>query len=78
VECGPAGARTSLEWATRETERRLIAANRAHQAGDPPPEDTRRPLWLLLDRPSAFTHLAAADGHDDPQSLLQVPLRHGR
>lgn len=78
VECGPAGARTSLEWATRETERRLIAANRAHQAGDPPPEDTRRPLWLLLDRPSAFTHLAAADGHEDPQSLLQVPLRHGR
>ncbi|MFF6812438.1 hypothetical protein ACFZAG_21475 [Streptomyces sp. NPDC012403] len=78
VECGLTGALTSLEWAAHETERRLIAANRAHQAGDPPPEDTRRPLWLLLDRPSAFTHLAAADGHQDPQSLLQVPLRHGR
>ncbi|GAA2266648.1 membrane protein [Streptomyces atrovirens] len=78
VECGLTGALTSLEWAAHETERRLVAANRAHQAGDPPPEDTRRPLWLLLDRPSAFTHLAAADGREDPQSLLQVPLRHGR
>ncbi|GAB2747418.1 hypothetical protein [Streptomyces bullii] len=78
VECGLAGALTSLEWAAHETERRLIAANRAHQAGHPPPDDTRRPLWILLDRPSAFTHLAAADGHKDPQSLLQVPLRHGR
>ncbi|CAM5543972.1 hypothetical protein SHIRM173S_05446 [Streptomyces hirsutus] len=68
----------SLQWAARETERRLIAANRAHQAGDPPPEDTKRPLWILLDRPSAFTHLAAADGREDPQSLLQIPLRHGR
>ncbi|MBT3152092.1 hypothetical protein HTV45_14580 [Streptomyces sp. CHD11] len=78
VECGLTGALTSLEWAAQETERRLVAANRAHQAGDPPPGDTRRPLWLLLDRPSAFTHLAAADGRADPQSLLQVPLRHGR
>ncbi|MFJ2951034.1 hypothetical protein ACIO8H_25830 [Streptomyces sp. NPDC087226] len=78
VECGLPGALTSLEWAAHETERRLIAANRAHQAGDPPPEDTRRPLWLLLDRPSAFTHLAAADGRKDPQALLGVPLRHGR
>ncbi|KES05234.1 membrane protein [Streptomyces toyocaensis] len=78
VECGLTGALTSLEWAAHETERRLVAANRAHQAGDPPPEDTRRPLWLLLDRPSAFTHLAAADGREDPQLFLQVPLRHGR
>ncbi|MER6751239.1 hypothetical protein [Streptomyces fungicidicus] len=78
VECGLTGALTSLEWAAHETERRLIAAGRAHQAGDPPPEDTRRPLWLLLDRPSAFTHLAAADGRADPQALLQVPMRHGR
>ncbi|MEZ3181027.1 hypothetical protein KYY02_20725 [Streptomyces pimonensis] len=78
VECGLTGALTSLEWAAHETERRVIAANRAHQAGDPPPEDARRPLWLLLDRPSTFTHLAAADGREDPQSLLQVPLRHGR
>ncbi|MEV0207288.1 ATP-binding protein [Streptomyces sp. NPDC050788] len=78
VECGLTGALASLEWAATETERRLIAANRARQSGHPPPEDTRRPLWLLLDRPSAFAPLAAADGRKDPQSLLQVPLRHGR
>ncbi|GAB2853805.1 membrane protein [Streptomyces deserti] len=78
VECGLTGALASLEWAAHETERRLIAANRAHQAGHPPPDDTKRPLWILLDRPSAFTHLAAAGGRKDPQSLLQVPLRHGR
>ncbi len=78
VECGLTGALTSLEWAAHETERRLIAANRAHQAGDPPPQDARRPLWLLLDRPSAFTDLATAEGRTDPQTLLQVPLRHGR
>ncbi|MGA5900760.1 hypothetical protein [Streptomyces venetus] len=78
VECGLAGVLASLEWAAHETERRLIAANRAHQAGHPPPDDTRRPLWILLDRPTAFTHLAAADDREDPQSLLQVPLRHGR
>ncbi|PWI09145.1 hypothetical protein DIZ27_17740 [Streptomyces sp. NWU339] len=78
VECGLAGVLASLRWAAHETERRLIVTNRAHQAGDPPPADTRRPLWILLDRPSAFTHLATADGREDPQSLLQVPLRHGR
>ncbi|GGV23711.1 hypothetical protein [Streptomyces spectabilis] len=78
VECGLAGALASLEWAAHETERRLIAANRARQAGQSPPEDTRRPLWILLDRPSTLGHLAAADGHRDPQELLQVPLRHGR
>ncbi|MGW7544959.1 hypothetical protein ACWGKQ_28230 [Streptomyces sp. NPDC054770] len=78
VECGLAGALAGLEWATNETERRLIALNRARQAGHPPPDDCRRPLWILLDRPSAFVHLAAADGHQDPQTLLQVPLRHGR
>ncbi|MDH6217221.1 ATP-binding protein [Streptomyces pseudovenezuelae] len=78
VECGLAGALASLEWAAHETERRLIALNRARQAGHPPPDDTKRPLWILLDHPSAFTHLAAADARKDPQSLLQVPLRHGR
>ncbi|GAA3308210.1 membrane protein [Streptomyces cinereospinus] len=78
VECAPAGALASLEWAATETERRLIAVNRARQAGHPPPEDTKRPLWLLLDRPSALAHVASAEGHKDPQSLLQVPLRHGR
>ncbi|MFD7460137.1 MULTISPECIES: ATP-binding protein [unclassified Streptomyces] len=78
VECGLAGALAGLEWAATETERRLIAANEARQEGNPPPEDIRRPLWLLLDRPTVLTHIAAADGHKDPQSLLQVPLRHGR
>jgi hypothetical protein len=78
VECGLSGALAGLEWASQETERRLIATNRARQAGDPPPDDIKRPLWLLLDRPSALADLAAADGRPDPQSLLQVPLRHGR
>ncbi|MFI9244099.1 hypothetical protein ACIGXF_16265 [Streptomyces sp. NPDC053086] len=78
VECALAGALASLEWAAQETERRLIAINLARQVGDPPPADTRRPLWLLLDRPGVFAHLAATDGRKDPQALLQVPLRHGR
>ncbi|MFH0179900.1 hypothetical protein ACIA6D_42170 [Streptomyces cacaoi] len=78
VEVGLAGALAALEWAVHETERRLIAANHARQAGDPPPHDTKHPLWILLDRPTAFTHLADTDGRKDPQSLLQVPLRHGR
>jgi hypothetical protein len=78
VECALPGALASLEWAAQETERRLIAINLARQAGDPPPDDTRRPLWILLDRPSVFAHLAATDGRKDPQALLQVPLRHGR
>ncbi|WP_369388017.1 hypothetical protein AB5J72_10735 [Streptomyces sp. CG1] len=78
VECALPGALPSLEWAAQETERRLIAINLARQAGDPPPADARRALWILVDRPSVFTHLAAADGRKDPQELLQVPLRHGR
>ncbi|MFD3996495.1 ATP-binding protein [Streptomyces sp. NPDC058548] len=78
VECGLSGSLATLEWAAHETERRLIAANRARQAGHPAPEDTRRPLWILLDRPGVLGDLAAADGRPDPQELLQVPLRHGR
>ncbi|MGI5199604.1 hypothetical protein ACQEVY_39220 [Streptomyces sp. CA-288835] len=78
VECELTGALAALEWAAHETERRLIALNRARQAGQPPPEDTRRPLWLLLDRPTVLGQLAATEGRRDPQSLLQVPLRHGR
>ncbi|MGP9022015.1 hypothetical protein ACT1U9_26910 [Streptomyces sp. BR1] len=78
VECGLAGALATLEWAAHETERRLISANRARQAGHPTPDDIKRPLWILLDRPSVFGHLAAADGRPDPQQLLQTPLRHGR
>ncbi|MBU6533189.1 hypothetical protein [Streptomyces mayonensis] len=78
VECGLTGALTSLEWAAAETERRLISVNRARQEGLAAPDDTRRPLWVFLDRPTAFTHLAGADGRRDPQTLLQIPLRHGR
>ncbi|MEU9339282.1 hypothetical protein AB0D49_40105 [Streptomyces sp. NPDC048290] len=79
VECALAGALAGLEWAAQETERRLIAVNQARQAGHPPPDDTRRPLWILLDRPSLLGHLAAVtDGDRDPLSLLQIPLRHGR
>ncbi|CAO0826812.1 FtsK domain-containing protein OS=Streptomyces microflavus OX=1919 GN=Smic_10320 PE=4 SV=1 [Streptomyces microflavus] len=59
-------------------ERRLIFTNRARQGGHPVPEDVKRPLWILLDRPAVLGHLAAADGRTDPQELLQVPLRHGR
>ncbi len=78
VESGPAGALATLEWAAHETERRLIATHRAREAGRPTPEDARRPLWILLDRPSALAHLAAAEGAPDPLARLQVPLRHGR
>ncbi|OKK15100.1 hypothetical protein AMK16_28050 [Streptomyces sp. CB00455] len=78
VECGPAGAQATLEWAAQETERRLVAAHRAREAGLPAPKDTRRPLWILLDRPSVLAHLAAAEGAPDPLGRLQVPLRHGR
>ncbi|MFE7318299.1 hypothetical protein ACFU7T_35165 [Streptomyces sp. NPDC057555] len=78
VESGLAGALVRLEWAARETERRLVAANRAQQAGQPAPADARRPLWIMVDRLTALSHLAAIEGREDPQRLLQVPLRHGR
>ncbi|MEW9516187.1 hypothetical protein [Streptomyces tubercidicus] len=78
VESGLAGALATLEWASHETERRLIAGNRARQAGDAAPDDTRRPLWIIADRPTALSHIAVAEGRDDPQQWLQVPLRHGR
>ena len=55
VEDGLLGASATLEWAAHETERRLIAVNRARQAGDPVAEDVRRPLWILVDRPTALT-----------------------
>ncbi len=78
VEDGLLGASATLEWAAHETERRLIAVNRARQAGNPVAEDVRRPLWILLDRPTALTQMALAEGRPDPQALLDVPLRHGR
>lgn len=78
VESGLAGTCATLEWAAHETERRLIAVNRARQSGRSAPEDARRPLWILVDRPTALTQLAHAEGRPDPQLLLDVPLRHGR
>ncbi|MFJ9625818.1 hypothetical protein [Streptomyces sp. NPDC101181] len=78
LESGLGGALATLEWAAHETERRLITANRARQSGHPVPDDVRRPLWILLDRPSALGHLAASDDRPDPQELLRIPLRHGR
>lgn len=78
VEPTLAGALSSLEWVTRETERRLLAANRARQTGRDAPEELCRPLWVLVDRPSVLSHLARSEGQRDPQDLLQVPLRYGR
>lgn len=78
VEDGLLGAAATLEWAAHETERRLIAVNRARQAGRPVADDARRPLWILVDRPTALSQLALAEGRPDPQLLLDVPLRHGR
>nr|WP_202447847.1 hypothetical protein [Streptomyces sp. SID5468] len=78
VESGPVGALAALEWAGHETERRLLAVNRARQSGRPAPEDTRRPLWIVLDRPSALAQLSRVQGRRDPQASLEGPLRHGR
>jgi hypothetical protein len=78
VESDLTGTLAALEWAAHETERRLIAVNRARQWGRPVPDDTRRPLWILVDRPTALSQLAAAEERTDPQSLLETPLRHGR
>ncbi|MGX2998400.1 hypothetical protein JNUCC64_29750 [Streptomyces sp. JNUCC 64] len=77
VECGPVGALAGLEWASGETKRRLIAVNEARGAGRVPDAEVRRPLYVLVDRPSVLGHLTA-DGGRDPRALLQVPLRHGR
>ncbi|MFI9204272.1 hypothetical protein [Streptomyces sp. NPDC053048] len=78
VESSAAGALAVLEWVSHETERRLMAANYARANGRPPPDDIRRPLWIVTDRPSALSRLAAGEGRQDPQELLQVPLRLGR
>ncbi len=78
VESGLAGAASVLEWVAHETERRLIAVNRARQAGRAAPQDTRRPLWLIVDRPTVLSQLAHAEGRPDPQGLLETSLRHGR
>ncbi len=78
AESSVAGALSVLEWACHETERRLLAANFARRQGRPAPDDVRRPLWIVVDRPAALSHLAAGEGRPDPQELLTVPLRHGR
>ncbi len=78
VESTLPGALSALEWAARETERRLLVTSRARQRGEPVPEEVRQPLWILLDRPAALSHLAGAEERVDPQQLLRVPLRHGR
>ncbi|WP_030548175.1 ATP-binding protein, partial [Streptomyces albus] len=78
VECGLSGALAVLEWAAHETERRLLRVHEARRTGDPVPEDVRRRLWILVDRPAALSQLAASEGRPDPQELLHVPLRHGR
>lgn len=78
AESSLTGALSALEWAVHETERRLLAAHRARHTGRPVPEDVRRPLWVVVDRPAVLSHLARAEGRPDPQELLEVPLRHGR
>ncbi|MGK5628160.1 hypothetical protein [Streptomyces sp. URMC 123] len=78
VESGLSGALAALEWASHETERRLIATHRARQVGQGAPDDVRRPMWIVVDRPSVLGQLAAAEERADPQELLRVPLRHGR
>ncbi|MEU4098764.1 hypothetical protein [Streptomyces sp. NPDC026673] len=78
VESGLAGTLATLEWAAHETERRLIAVNRSRQSGRAAPEDVRRPLWILVDRPTVLSQLAHAENRPDPQELLDIPLRHGR
>lgn len=78
VETSLTGALAILEWACHETERRLTAAGHARQLGCAVPEDVRRPLWIVVDRPVGLSQLATGQGRTDPQELLAVPLRHGR
>ncbi|MFH8367202.1 hypothetical protein [Streptomyces sp. NPDC018031] len=78
VESGLTGTLATLEWAAHETERRLIATNRARQLGHALPGDVHRPLWIIVDRPTELSRLASADRRTDPQRLLEVPLRQGR
>ncbi|GAA2229571.1 membrane protein [Kitasatospora cystarginea] len=78
VETSLHGALAALEWAAKETERRIAALSTARHHGVTPPEDVSRPLWLLLDHPTELSELAHAEGRPDPQDLLEVPLRQGR
>ncbi|MFC7216934.1 hypothetical protein ACFQLX_01915 [Streptomyces polyrhachis] len=67
VESRLTGAVDVLERVARETQRRLAAGGQGH-----------RPLWLFVDRPTVLSQIAALEGHDDPQSLLRLPLQYGR
>ncbi|MQY10697.1 hypothetical protein SRB5_08100 [Streptomyces sp. RB5] len=67
VESRITGAVGVLEWVVRETQRRLALGGQAHQ-----------PLWLVVDRPTVLSQIAALDGRPDPQQLLRLPLQHGR
>ncbi|MDT0446328.1 hypothetical protein [Streptomyces johnsoniae] len=69
VESTPAGGVAALEWAARETERRLLAAGGGAE---------ERALWIVVDRPALLRHLAGVQGLRDPLGSLQVPLRFGR
>ena len=73
VEAAPVGAAAALEWAERETERRLLAAGQV-----PGRDRAERPLWVVVDRPALLGHLARIEGVRDPLGLLEVPLRYGR
>lgn len=78
VETSLHGAVAALEWAAKETERRLGLLSAARHSGASVPEEATRPLWLLLDHPTELSELAQAENHPDPQDLLEIPLRHGR
>ncbi|MDF4249294.1 hypothetical protein [Streptomyces sp. WMMB303] len=78
VESTLPGALAALEWAARETERRLLAASRSRQHGTRSPGEAPLPLCVLVDRPALLSHLARSRGLADPQELLRTPLRHGR
>lgn len=79
VESTVAGSLALLRWAAEETEHRLRRpAATGGRAADGARSPGPRPLWIIVDRPAALSHLAAAGGREDPQGLLEVPLRHGR
>ncbi|MDT0347200.1 hypothetical protein [Streptomyces litchfieldiae] len=68
AEAAPGGAVAALEWAARETERRLLAGG----------DKGARALWIVVDRPALLRHLARVEGLGDPLDSLLVPLRFGR
>lgn len=78
VESSIGGATAAVEWAAAETRRRLSAVARARREEQSAPDDVRRPLWLLLDRPAALALPGRHAGHRDWCELLELPLRQGR